>query len=145
VADLAQVQYIENASFKDPYSPLTFWAMYAHPKTIFRVAASRKRVIGYSILKLEKRDKTTIGHIISIAIDPEFRRRAIGSRLLEDILSAVRTIPPPASYLELEVRTDNDIAIALYTKYGFRIVCRIPDYYGRGSDALVMNIELKKT
>ena len=43
-----------------------------------------------------------------------------------------------AACAELEVRTDNRLAIRLYERRGFRIAERLPRYYQNGDDAYLM-------
>ena len=76
------------------------------------------------------------GHVISVAVMPEFRRRSIGSGLVERALSALSSLSADECFLE--VRITNDPAIELYRKLGFEITRTIPRYYYDGSDAHVM-------
>ncbi len=141
--DLHVVQKIENACFDDPYSPIVFWALYFSPNRIFRVAILHESVIGYSIVKVETKDggEELIAHLISLAVDPASRMRGVGSKLLEDSISQTKTGFPDCRSMELEVRMDNEPAITLYLKYGFRKTRIVSNYYGRGKDALVMRLD----
>ena len=76
------------------------------------------------------------GHIISVAVMPEFRRMGIGRGLVEYALSALSSLSADECFLE--VRISNDPAIELYNRLGFQIARTISRYYYDGSDAYVM-------
>ncbi|QGN35789.1 ribosomal-protein-alanine N-acetyltransferase [Microlunatus sp. Gsoil 973] len=71
-----------------------------------------------------------------IIVTPGSRRRGIGRRLMTAglELAAGRGVQE----MILEVRTDNESAIALYRSYGFEQFSVRKDYYGPGSDAMIM-------
>jgi ribosomal protein S18 acetylase RimI-like enzyme len=81
----------------------------------------------------------SVAHVVTLDVHPSFRRRGLGKALLEGLLS--RFSRAGAREARLEVSTENAGAIAFYRKLGFRRRRRIPDYYGRGRDA----IEMRKT
>jgi [ribosomal protein S18]-alanine N-acetyltransferase len=139
--DLHAVQGIEKASFDDPYSPMIFWALYLGSNRIFRVSTLGKKVIGYSIVKVETKSGQVLAHLISLAVDPATRMKGVGSKLLEDAISQTKESFPKCKGMELEVRIDNKQAVALYLKYGFRKTQTISNYYGRGKDALAMELD----
>lgn len=74
--------------------------------------------------------------IIDICVNPEFRRKGLAEKLLEELLSK------GAAKIFLEVEQDNLPAIRLYEKHGFRRIGFRKNYYryldGRTADALVM-------
>jgi len=76
------------------------------------------------------------GHIISVAVMPDFRRMGMGRSLVERVLSALSTLGVNECFLE--VRIPNSSAIELYKKLGFEIAKTIQRYYYDGSDAYVM-------
>ncbi len=65
------------------------------------------------------------GELLRIAAAPDARRRGTGRALLERMLED----HPDVTVWRLDVRTKNAAAIALYEKYGFRIVTENPDAY----------------
>jgi [ribosomal protein S18]-alanine N-acetyltransferase len=140
VTDLRSIQRIENASFDDPYTPKIFWGLYLGRNTIFRTAFFQDIMAGYSVSKVETKNGETIAHLISLAVDPILRKKGIGSKLLEDAILQSKNIYGMCKLMELEVRTENKSAIALYEKFGFRQSQLIRNYYGRGKDALVMEL-----
>lgn len=74
--------------------------------------------------------------IHTIAVDPVLRRRGIGANLLGQLLAVADAVPGP---VYLEVRTDNEAAIGLYSAHGFDTVGLRKRYYRQsGADAYTM-------
>jgi ribosomal-protein-alanine N-acetyltransferase len=80
---------------------------------------------------------------VSIAVLKEYRRRGIGSKLLEETIRASREFYD-AEAIYLEVRVSNKPAISLYEKFGFKKARIIRGYYMDGEDAYVMVKRLKE-
>jgi len=154
VTDLERILEIERLSFPAPW-PRDYLAQHLGDDG-FMVIEHEARVVGYTVIgvkipsflaRLERRTRALltgkeaeelppVGHILNIAVDPAFRGRGLGKRLLEYALEYCRGLG--AERVELEVRTGNDAAIALYQKYGFEIRELVPCYYSNGEDAFVM-------
>lgn len=82
-----------------------------------------------------------VATVMTIGVAHEAQRRGLGSRLLEALVDRARQLR--ARSVMLEVRVDNDAAIALYERHGFVTVGRRPRYYHPGGiDALVMELDL---
>ncbi|AFZ71038.1 ribosomal-protein-alanine acetyltransferase [Caldisphaera lagunensis DSM 15908] len=78
-----------------------------------------------------------VGHVISIAVLPEYRKKGIGTALLKEAISRMKD-NYNAESVYLEVRVSNNDAISLYKKMGFEEVRIIKEYYRDGEDAYVM-------
>jgi len=79
------------------------------------------------------------GEILTIAVDPANQGRGYGQQLLQQAIVKARKVGAKKMYLE--VACDNDGAIGLYNKIGFKKIARRKDYYVRTTavvDALVM-------
>ncbi len=135
--DLNDVYEIELESFPNPYGKNLLLYYHKESPDTFLVAEFLKRVVGYVIAVVEYGD---VGHILSIAVKKEFRRRGIGSLLLEEILKRLKRKNCKSVYLE--VRVSNIPAISLYKKYGF--ICKgiIRKYYLDGEDAFLFKKDL---
>ena len=128
--DLPTVYEIERRSFKDPYPPFFIeMLLNLNPRT-FLVAEKEKRVIGYLVAT---KDRST-GHIVSIAVLPEERRRTVGQTLLERGLEILRKLE--VETIRLEVRRSNREAQRFYEAQGFEYNHEIAGYYG-DEDAFV--------
>lgn len=68
--------------------------------------------------------------IFEIAVDKNFRKNGLASKLLNRINDERKIL--------LEVSEKNKVAINLYKKNGFKMISRRKNYYLDGSDAIVM-------
>jgi ribosomal-protein-alanine N-acetyltransferase len=137
VDDLDAVQEIERRSFRTP------WPAHAYRTELetnrlaqYLVARAGGRVVGYGGIWLMADE----AHVTTFAVDPDWRRRGIGERLLLALLDLA--IARNAREATLEVRLSNLPARRLYEKYGFRPVGLRPRYYSDDNeDALIMTTE----
>jgi len=84
-----------------------------------------EKVLGYIIFSRD-------GHIISIAVHPQHRKKGIGRQLLQ---GGLKTFHPRKAWAE--VRRSNHGAQTFYLKMGFQIIGKVPNYYGN-EDALIV-------
>ena len=132
--DLDAVHEIERASFAVP------WPDEAYSNEIrtnrlasYVVARLGDEVIGFAGIWVMVDE----AHVTTFAVDPGWRRRGVGERLLLALLDL--SISRHAREATLEVRLSNLPARKLYEKYGFRPVGIRPRYYSdNGEDALIM-------
>ena len=80
------------------------------------------------------------GHVVSIAVLDEYRKKGIGKALVEESVNGVKLKKCDEFYLE--VRCSNNDAVRLYEKLGFVIRQKLNAYYRDGEDAYLMAIEL---
>jgi [ribosomal protein S18]-alanine N-acetyltransferase len=98
-----------------------------------------QRIAGYIVAR------QTAGelHINNVAVREQYRRRGIGSALLESILEQSKRLGIHTAFLE--VRSGNKAAQALYEKCGFKAIARRSNYYSEPrEDAVVMSLILKQ-
>ena len=146
-SDLDAVININRVCLPENYAAYFFMDTFnTHPES-FIVVESQGNVVGYIMCRVEhgfsdlkKLRFVKKGHVISVAVMPDFRRLGMGSALVKDALSALSNLHVDECYLE--VRISNDAAITLYRRLGFDIVRTIPRYYYDSSDAYVMAKEL---
>ena len=80
-------------------------------------------------------------HINNFAVRSGYRRRGIGTALLDRVVQEARRRNANAAFLE--VRSTNHSAQALYEKCGFRAIARRANYYSDPpEDAVVMTLNL---
>lgn len=143
--DLDQVIYINRTCLPENYSAYFFMDLYTNYPETFIVAEEGGKVVGYVMCRIEAvfsgLSLARRGHVISIAVLPEYRRRGIGEALLKEALNAmVNHYGVRDCYLE--VRVSNTPAINLYKKLGFKIERVIREYYADGENAYLMRIKL---
>jgi [ribosomal protein S18]-alanine N-acetyltransferase len=93
-----------------------------------------QRVIGFVIAR-RMADEL---EILNLAVEAGFRRRGIGSQLLEAALEQARAFGTERALLE--VRASNAAAIAFYGHHGFALTGRRRRYYSNPcEDALVLS------
>ena len=82
------------------------------------------------------------GRILTLDVLPEARRSGLGSSLLNECETRMRQRGCTEVYLETAV--NNEAALKLYHKQGYRILRTLPAYYhATGLDAFLLGKELK--
>jgi len=132
-SDVPEVVYIENRSFRVPWSERTFKSLLRQPHAALYVAETAGAVAGYAAVWFVA-DEAELG---DLAVHPDYRRRGIGSLLLGRALEEARDRAIRVLYLE--VRTGNEDARRLYERSGFEVLTVRRGYYSQPvEDALVM-------
>lgn len=148
--DMRAVMDINLRTLPENYTPEFFYIHLRDYPDLFYVAEINGVIVGYIMCRVEygisdfskhipKPAKK--GHVISIAVLPEHRRKGLGRMLMK--MSIDGMIKRNLDEVYLEVRISNEPAITLYKSLGFIIVRRIPGYYSDGEDAYVMSLNLK--
>ncbi len=133
-SDIDVVYGLEVRCFRDPYPRELLRILQALYPQLFLVAEEGNVIIGY-VSGLIRTDG--FGHIVSICVEPGYRRRGIGKALMITLEKLMKEIFGVCMY-RLEVRVSNTIAIKLYESLGYKIQLRIPRYYTDGEDAYLM-------
>lgn len=131
---LRGVLRIEQQVYPRPWSTSLFLSELAlRSSRAYFVARVGRDVVGYAGLMLAAGD----AHITTVAVDPQWQRRKIATRLL--LALAREAVARDASALTLEVRLSNRGAQRLYRRFGFTPVGVRKGYYAESNeDALVM-------
>lgn len=135
--DLDAITLIEARCFEgqDPWSRNAFYNEIVEnaDRTLYLIAEKDQTVLGYmGVWKILDE-----GHITNVAVDPDHRRQHIAEKIIEEMIK--RTSEEGITSWTLEVRADNEPAIRLYEKMGFREEGVRPGYYEYdGTDALIM-------
>lgn len=124
--DFKELLEIEAQAF--PKSQYDLWELkslrWRYPKN-FLVSVS-DQIDGYIVFRPN-------GHVVSMAVRPERRRRGIGTQLINEAIAHC-----PGKSLRLEVRMNNLGAQEFYLKLGFEKRETVERYYHDGEDALIM-------
>ena len=131
-----QVAELEKICFSDPWSEKSVAYELTNPLSCWLVAVEDGRVAGYI------GSQTVMGEsdMMNVAVHPDYRRRGIAERLVNDLVEALKAFE--SHCLTLEVRESNDSARALYAKLGFFQVGLRKNYYRNPKeDALILRKE----
>lgn len=165
-ADVPEVVTIDRVSFTPPWPPSSYrfeiheskisymavlekdeprdaqgiWRIWQNLRGQPNPFAIEKIVVGYGGL-WHIADEA---HISTIASHPDHRGQKFGEIVLAGMVR--RAIALGAGYVVLEVRVSNEVAQALYRKYGFDVVGVKPDYYHHDrEDAYDMRLMLTQS
>jgi len=138
---------INRVCLPENYATYFFMDLYERFPETFIVAEEDGEIIGYVMCRIEtglpdfgllgiaKR-----GHVISIAVLPEHRRKGIGTALMTEAMLGMRVYKAKECYLE--VRVSNTPAVNLYGKLGFQASRMVQGYYADGEGAYIMSLKL---
>ena len=123
VSDVNSINNIENnlpkriLSFDDIINDIS------NPNTYYFIAQTNDLPIGYISVK------NMIDHIdiISIAVEEKYRKKRIGTILLNRVFVLAKELNISSIYLE--VRVSNKSAINFYEKNGFNLITTRKNYY----------------
>jgi ribosomal-protein-alanine N-acetyltransferase len=94
------------------------------------------RLIGYGGLAVLAGPPDVEAEVHTIGVHPDYQGHGVGRRLLAGLLERADRL---GAVVFLEVRTDNDPALALYRSAGFELLGIRRDYYRpSGADAFTM-------
>ena len=136
--DLKRVFEIEIMSFDQSYGINMFQQLY-EMGIGFLVAEKDDYVVGYVMFWVKYENQ---GHIISIAVDKNYRRQGAGTELLIRAISILSMLPIDAIYLE--VRESNAGAVEFYERFNFIKDRVVPGYYESGEGAIIMYLPMER-
>jgi ribosomal-protein-alanine N-acetyltransferase len=147
MSDLASVTRINRACLPENYTDFFFVDLFYRFSETFVVAEENSTIVGYIMCRVEVGLSSfgfgglmKKGHVVSVAVMPEHRRKGIGEALINRAIEGMRHYGAKQCYLE--VRASNVPAVDLYKKLGFEITRTIHGYYQDGEDAHVMTKKL---
>jgi len=146
LSDLIPVMEVNLKTLPEHYSDYFYESLLAELPEAFLVGEIGGKSVGYIMCKTEygfsnfkKLGFVKKGHVVSVAVLNEYRRRGIGKTLVEEAIKGVKS--KKCDELYLEVRCSNTEAVKLYENMGFFIKQRLKTYYRDGEDAYLMTIE----
>jgi ribosomal-protein-alanine N-acetyltransferase len=129
--DLPDVIAVERRAFPSPWSLAMFVLELSKPTSICVGAICNGELAGYLICSRYH----TVWHLMNLAVDLDYRRLGIASRLIEHLLAEAGE----EERYTLEVRVSNNEAIRMYESFGFRSAgVRRRYYHDNNEDALIM-------
>ena len=146
--DIAEVIDINMKTLPEHYSDDFYEDMMKNSPETFLIA-EKNNIVGYIICRIEhgfssfKKFKIVRkGHIVSVAIKEEHRRKGIGKALIKNAVQGMMMRSCAEAFLE--VRISNSTAIELYKLLGFEIKSRMERYYNDGEIAYSMSLNLEE-
>lgn len=133
VSHLEQVAELEKKCFVHPWSINSLKTELENDNSIFLVYLCNENVVGYIGMNYVLDE----GYIYNVAVHENYRKKGIGSALIGELITFGKK--NNFSFLTLEVRSSNEKAISLYSKFGFIKVGERKNYYKEPTEnALLM-------
>jgi [ribosomal protein S18]-alanine N-acetyltransferase len=133
LSDLDAILRLEDKVFAgDRLSRRSLRGFLRSPSQPLLAAFCDDKLAGYALVAL--RAGSRVARLYSIAVDPDLGRRGVGRALLQACEHYAHRHGRHA--LRLEVRHDNEAAIALYERFNYRRFGRRENYYDDGAPAL---------
>ena len=132
--DPEKLAILDKRCFEIPWSQKSFEDELKNDMAHYFIAREGDEIIGYAGFW----NVSGEGDITNIAVDEKYRRKHIGSALLEALIKKAAALK--LELLTLEVRRSNIAAQRLYAKYGFEEIGIRKGYYSNNrEDALIMS------
>jgi len=145
--DLQSVMQINRVCLPENYTDMFFIDLHQRFPETFIVAEEDGNVAGYIMSRIEVGLSNhglggliRKGHVVSIAVMPQARRKGVATALLKAAMEGMGYYK--AKQIYLEVRVTNGAGVALYKKLGLEVSRTISGYYSDGEDAYVMSKKL---
>jgi ribosomal-protein-alanine N-acetyltransferase len=107
---------------------------------VYVACDAKRKIAGFAMLRLAADE----AELITIAVDPKWRKKGVGVALLRALFDDL--MMTPSKRLFLEVAADNPAALRLYGKMGFAKIAERAGYYpradGKPATAIVMSRDL---
>lgn len=134
--DIPKIVEIENTLFPDPWNEEAFRDVLFYYSNTFFTVKNGGDILGFITAGIEDTSEAVYGHIMNIAVVPEYRKMGLGGRLMQRIEYEFLVCGAEGS--QLEVRVSNGDAISFYRKQGYSQVMVVGGYYNNGEDAVLM-------
>ena len=136
ISQLDECWRLDQRCFVDgeAYSRDTFEYLLTSPESVaYRAVTPDGLMVGFIVGLVEPQNT---GHITTLGVAPEHRRRRIAERMLVRVEESFRR--RRVRTIRLEVRSVNNGAQILYRNLGYTVTQRLPRYYSNGGDGLLM-------
>ena len=136
---VAKAHEIDKSAFNaTAWSLATFWSELTQRNRYYlALVDEKKEIVGFGGVAFNGVD----ADIQTMVIKPEYQKKGYGKQLLDALLEKVKE--HKSNRVFLEVVTDNKPAIALYLSRKFEQIARRSNYYPNGSDAVIMQLDLR--
>jgi ribosomal-protein-alanine N-acetyltransferase len=125
--------------FPNPWTYKDWENLFIGPQDRLLIVAKKEElIIGLSLFDFSVAD--SFSHLLKILIHPSNRGQGFGDDLLNFSLKTLKAWKIETTFLEVE--ENNQSAIGLYEKYGFKKIHLKKHFYSNGENAWVMTREL---
>jgi ribosomal-protein-alanine N-acetyltransferase len=131
--DIPSVMKVVERSLGEKYPPSLYLTVYNLWREAFLVAHDDGNVVGF-IATVPSGAK--VARILMLAVLPEWRRKSLGQRLVNELYAIC--VQKGIDTVILEVRKSNEEAISFYEQQGFTLYGEIKSFYSNGEDAFKM-------
>ncbi len=138
--NLKEILLLNLRCFKrgENYNKATFNYLLTDPDVLgYQLNTASKKIVGFIFIVANNKK---VGHITTIGIAPEHRKRGLARKLLNHAENVL--LKKDFDSVVLEVRVGNFAAQNLYSKYGYVIIQKLDKYYSNGEDAYLMSKSL---
>jgi len=128
--DIPAFEYLDNLCFPATfrYNRFDFLYYFFRSNVFSLVAEDLDGISGFLIADTKPPND---GHIVTIDVHPQYRKKGVGKALMHESEKIFRNAGAPK--ILLEVHEDNMIAQIFYSKLGFKIDKRLDNYYFSGN------------
>lgn len=133
---VSEIAEIERRCFSTPWTENQIKS--SDNSTVFFLARVEDKTVGYGGMYTVLDE----GYVTNIGVLPEYRKSGIGTKIVNKLIDF--SIEKQLSFISLEVRVSNVVAINLYKKLGFEEQGKRKNFYSNPvEDALIMTRFLK--
>ena len=99
------------------------------------IAENGGQMCGFGVVEWTREKADLVAYIQTLEVLPEWRGRGVGGELLRRMEGSAWVAGGSISWLHVDA--ENAGAIRVYERFGYRLVGKEEDYYGRGRAALI--------
>ncbi len=137
--DIEEISSLEEKIFGiDAFSKDLLKKLLKNKLLFIKLVDETEKILGFAISIEGVKNRA---NIINLLIREEYQHQGLGSLLLKRTLKEIKNKNKFKSII-LNVKTDNDVAIHLYQKYGFKVIKIINNYYESGASSNLMKLKL---
>jgi ribosomal-protein-alanine N-acetyltransferase len=136
---VAKAHEIDKSAFNaTAWSLATFWSELTQRNRYYlALVDEKKEIVGFGGVAFNGVD----ADIQTMVIKPEYQKKGYGKQLLDALLEKVKE--HKSNRVFLEVVADNKPAISLYLSRKFEQIAKRSNYYPNGTDAVIMQLDLR--
>ena len=136
VSDLNSIADVLETEFDSFWNYNVFKQELENENSIYIVAKIEDKIVGFGGIWKSVDDV----HITNIVVKKDCRHLGIGAKILDKLINIAKDLK--FTSITLEVNENNEIALRLYEKFGFKKLGIRKKYYNNSDNAVIMTLEL---